>query len=450
MLAEAIARYGELLGQGTLAADSHDHLTRLQGDHGLYFGTRPVCTVLRPRFVTPAQYRFLHDRVNKLLPAFQIVHDRALGDPTFRRQLRLFDWEEELLAIDPGYPSAAPTSRLDCFFSDDQSLWFTEYNTETPAGAGYTDALTDVFLSLPVMQEFQRHYLTWSVPNRPGVLHALLDSYRRWRGNRNDPPRIAILDWREVPTFSEFVLLYDYFHSMGVEVRNVDPREVEYVDGRLMTGDYHITLIYKRVLLSELYQQGGLDHPVIRAAREGAVCLVNSFRCKILFKKASLAVLSDEHNQSLFDASAQEVIASHIPWTRVVEDRRTVYQGNSVDLLPFIRDHREHLVLKPNDEYGGRGIVLGWRATPEEWEATIALALREPHVVQDRIRLPFESYPSWEDGRLAFADRVLDTDPYVAFGSYMHGCLTRLSTDELVNVSAGGGSAVPTFVIEPR
>ena len=45
---------------------------------------------------------------------------------------------------------------------------------------------------------------------------------------------------------------------------------------------------------------------------------------------------------------------------------------------------------------------------------------------------------------------MLDTNPYVAFGSYVHGCLTRVSTDELVNVTAGGGSTVPTFLIEER
>jgi hypothetical protein len=30
------------------------------------------------------------------------------------------------------------------------------------------------------------------------------------------------------------------------------------------------------------------------------------------------------------------------------------------------------------------------------------------------------------------------------------GCLTRLSTDALVNVTAGGGSTVPSFVVAPR
>src|SRR3954454_7567391 len=114
---------------------------------------------------------------------------------------------------------------------------------------------------------------------------------------------------------------------MGIQARIVDPRDVEYRDGKLLAGDFHITLIYKRVLISELIERGGLDHPVVRAVRDGAVCMVNSFRCKILFKKASLAVLSDERNAALFTPEQRQAIADHIPWTRVVEDRRTVIDG---------------------------------------------------------------------------------------------------------------------------
>ena len=88
------------------------------------------------------------------------------------------------------------------------------------------------------------------------MLHALTDSFKQWQGNTSDAPRIAILDWREVPTFSEFVLFYDYFRANYIDVRNVDPREVTYTDGKLMHGDYHITLIYKRVLISELIEAG--------------------------------------------------------------------------------------------------------------------------------------------------------------------------------------------------
>ncbi len=449
---DPIAAYHELLTSTPgLAADSQAVLEQAQQLRGLLFGTRPVCTVLRPRFLSPAQYRLLHDTVKVLLPAFQATYDRALADPDFRRQFRLVPWEDELLAVDPGYRDPSPTSRFDSFFVSDDELLFTEFNTETPAGAGYSDSLAELFYGLPVFQEFRRRFQVFPIPARPGVLHALTDSFHQWQGHTSTPPRIAILDWREVPTFSEFVIFYDYFKAMGIEARIIDPRDCEYRDGKLVAGDYHITLIYKRVLITELIERGGMDHPVVRAVRDRAVCMVNSFRCKILFKKASLAVLSDERNAGVFGPEQRRAIAKHIPWTRVMEERKTTAaDGTEIDLVPWTLANRETLVLKPNDDYGGKGIVLGWTVDQAAWEVAVKTALETPYVVQRKVRLPYEPFPGFENGSLQVLDRMLDTNPYVAFGSFMHGCLTRISTEALVNVTSGGGSTVPTFLVEPR
>ena len=61
-----------------------------------------------------------------------------------------------------------------------------------------------------------------------------------------------------------------------------------------------------------------------------------------------------------------------------------------------------------------------------------------------------EPYPSFVDGKVHVVDRMVDTAPYAAYGSYVDGCLSRLSTAALLNVTAGGGSQTPTFVVEKR
>jgi len=38
----------------------------------------------------------------------------------------------------------------------------------------------------------------------------------------------------------------------------------------------------------------------------------------------------------------------------------------------------------------------------------------------------------------------------VAYGDHVDGCLTRLATAALLNVTAGGGSQTPTFIAERR
>jgi len=447
----AIDRYHDLLTP-QVAADSHEWFKEQLRARGLEFGGRPLCSVLRPRFLTPAQYRLIADRSALVLSALEKARVAAMADQDIRAQFGLLDWEETLIHDDPGYSDASPTSRLDAFFAegpDGSGLKFTEYNAETPAGAGYCDALTELFLSLPVMAEFRRDYNCWPLPAAPGVGHALLDAHRQWSGSRV-APRIAIVDWSDVPTRSEFVLFQDFFQRNGFECVIVDPREMEYRNGKLLAGDMHVTLIYKRVLIDELVEKCGLGHDVVRAVREGAVCMVNPFRCKLLHKKASLAVVGDERNAGLFTEAERRAVAMHVPWTRVVADRETEIDGSRIDLLPWMSENRDQLVLKPNDDYGGRGIVLGWTVTSEKWEDAIRVALDAPYIVQQRVAIPEEPFPSWVDGKLDIHDRSLDTAPYVSQGRFVEGCLTRISTDELLNVTAGGGSNVPTFLLEKR
>jgi hypothetical protein len=446
-LKAAIDAYHALLDDET-GRESQAQLDDQMHRRALYFGDRALCTVLRPRFLSNDQYLTLQHAIRTVMPAFAKAHRAALENDHLRAQFGLTGWEEELLRDDPGFSAPSPTARMDTFFTD-EGLWFTEYNAETPAAPAYCDALTDVFLGLPVMQRFEREHDIWPLPGRHHVLAALLDAYRQWGGRER--PHLAILDWREVPTYSEFLLFQAYFREQGYDCIIADPRGCEYRDGQLLAdGVTPVNLIYKRVLISELVEQCGLDHPVVRAVRERAACMVNPFRCKLLHKKASLAVLSDEANRGLFTAGEAAAIDRHIPWTRIVAERKTQFQGQAVDLVPFIAEHQAEMVLKPNDEYGGKGIVLGWDVDGPTWAAAVRQALAEPYIVQQRVKLQSEPYPSFTEGRVQVFDRMLDTNPFIWGGQYGSGCLTRLSTAALLNVTAGGGSTVPTFIVERR
>ena len=447
----AVERYHDLL-TSEVAADSHEWLHRQLAARGLEFGGRQLCSVLRPRFLSLDEYRLLSSRCALVLSALEKARSAAMEDDRLRAQFGLLDWEELLIHDDPGFRDASPTSRLDAFYAegaDGAGLKFTEYNAETPAGAGYGDALTKAFLSLPVMSDFRNEYNCLPLPAAPGVEHSLLDAFRQWSGTR-EAPRIAIVDWADVPTRNEFVLFADFFRENGFECVIADPREMEYRNGKLYSGDFHVTLIYKRVLIDELIKDCGFGSDVVRAVRDGAVCMVNPFRCKMLHKKASLAVIGDEINAPLFTAEERRAVAMHVPWTRIVTERSTEFEGKKIDLVPWIVENREQLVLKPNDDYGGRGIVLGWTVTAEKWSESIRVALDEPYIVQQRVTIPEEAFPSWIDGKLEIFDRSLDTAPYVSSGRFVEGCLTRISTDELLNVTAGGGSNVPTLLLEKR
>lgn len=450
MLSEAIETYHNLLTPD-VARESWDQLQDQAKRRGLFFGTREVTTVLRPRFFTTEQYYFLQSAIGAVMPAFDKAYRAALEDDKLRAQFHLNDWEEAVVRENFGFAEPSPSARMDTFYLPEWGVvQFTEYNAEIPAAQAYTDVLTEIFLGMRSMGEFQKEYEVRPLPTRNQMLHTLLDSYRQWGGTTR--PNIAILDWKEVPTYSEFVLFKEYFESQGYTAEIVDPRDCEYANGKLMANGFEINLVYKRVLISELVERGdlGLEHPVVRAVRDNAVCMVNPFACKILHKKASLAVLTDERNEYLFNSDEALAIANYIPWTRVLEERETTYNGEKVDLMPFLAQNKDEFVVKPNDEYGGKGIVLGWTVSQSEWEQTLQERLREPTIAQKKVTLPEEPFPSFVDGDVQIYNRMLDTDPYIWYGSYMSGSLCRLSTAALLNVTAGGGSTVPTFVIEER
>lgn len=448
--AAAIASYHEGLTEGDTAAASADILDTLLRKEGLFFGDRALCSVLRPRFLSVEEYRHIARASRLVGSAFESVRRAAMKDDALRLQFGLTGWEEQLIHADPGFPAASPTSRLDAFWGHGpDGLKFTEFNAETPAGGAYNDALSRVFMALPAMHAFNRSHFATPLPAAPSIIHALLNAFHAWRGVR-EKPSIVILDWAEVPTRSEFELFEKEFAALGIDAFIGDPREAEFSDGRFTVGGRFANLIYKRVLIDELVTREGLESPVVRAVRAGAVCMVNPFRCKMLHKKASLAVVSDERQAGLLSGDEREAVQAHVPWTRLVEERTTEHDGRTVDLVEFTSANREGLVLKPNDEYGGKGIVLGWTVDDATWQSAIRTALSEPYIVQERVEVPSEGWPAMVGGALHIGERMLDTAPFLADGTIMTGCLTRIATDPLLNVTAGGGSNVPSFLVEPR
>lgn len=449
MLNDAIKAYHDILAQDGLA-EATDALmrTRLK-ERNLYFGDRPLCVVLRPHFYIADDWAFIKGALDVLLTAFIKVHDVCRDNPAYRAQLRMDDYEEALMPYDRVGVVPWTSSRLDTFFvQEERVLKCVEYNAETPAGIGYADTLTEVFSQLEPMKRFQERYNVQSLPSLGNLTNAILSAWRVWGGQES--PQVGILDWREVPTLNEHEITRDYFERMGLKTRLADPRTLEYRDGKLWAGDFRIDLVYKRVLYSELTERMSINNPLYRALRDGAIFITNSVSAKMLAKKASLAFMSDERNASLFSKAQHAVIRAHIPFTRVIEERKTLYDGQEVDLINLLTRERERFVIKPNDEYGGSGVLLGWETSQEVWEQGIKHALETPHVVQERVTVVQRDFPSWISETLDISPRYVDADPYVFDGTSVMGCMTRLSSLSLLNVTAGGGSIVPTVLIQKK
>ena len=122
-----------------------------------------------------------------------------------------------------------------------------------------------------------------------------------------------------MPTWSEFEILQERFTSLGVPTIVCDaggPR----VRRRASCAGWggRSTSLYRRVLINDITSHPAECDALVRACEARAVCMANSFRCKIPHKKAFFAVLTDPRHAGLFSERERAVIARHVPWTRVV------------------------------------------------------------------------------------------------------------------------------------
>lgn len=416
----------------------------------LTFGDRVHCPFLRPFFLSPEDEVRVRTVAETIAELGERVVTAALNDKNLFAQLHLREEEERLARIPVGYGPASTASRLDAFLLPD-SLKFAEYNGESPAGAGYAETLSEIFSELPVMGLFAKKYEVHKYPLSAKLLDALILTYLDWGGSAQRP-QIAIVDWEEVPTWSEFEILQARFERMGVPTLIADPRELEW-DGKSLTAkDKKIDLVYRRVLINDIVAKPAECAALVKAYSANAVCVANNFRCKIPHVKAFFSVLTDEQNGSLFSLSERELIRKHIPWTRVVADVKTAHYGQPVELLAFTHRERQNLVLKPSDEYGGSGVTLGWETSEAEWDEAIERALTAKNgawIVQERIPIRRELFPYIAQvGKVDFRDMLVDFAPYL-FRGKLCGFLTRLSSTGLANVTSGGGQ-VPAFRVAPR
>jgi len=421
----------------------------------LTFGDRVHCPFLRPFFLSPQDEKRVRIVAETIAKLGERVTTAALEDKSLLAQFHLRPEEERLARLPTGYGLASTASRLDAFLLPD-SLKFAEYNGESPAGAGYAETLAEVFRNQPVMEKFKKRFEIHSYPLSAKLLDALIHSYLDWGGTAKRP-QMAIVDWKEVPTWSEFEILQARFQKMGVPVVLADPRDLVFDGKKLIAHGKKIDLLYRRVLINDIVAKPKECEALVNAYAANAMCTANTFRCKIPHVKAFFAVLTDERNSALFSHGEREVIKNHIPWTRVVADVMTARYGDPIELLPFIRKNRENLVLKPSDEYGGTGVTLGWETGESAWDRVIERAVSAAKaggnngcwIVQERIPIRREVFPYINaTGSVEFRDMLVDFAPYL-FRGKLCGFLTRLSATGLANVTSGGGQ-VPAFRVAPR
>jgi hypothetical protein len=440
----AVSRYNDLVAADPVAALEQAYwLQDAFSRRGIGFDGAPMASFLRPHFVDRVDWDELRSTGRRLLELSARTARHAFDGDVDRLLLWLGTPEAQArwVRLDPGPPDVV-LSRLDAFLTP-LGPRFIEVNSDAPAGFGYGDRMAEVFQELPIFKSFAEGRRVRYEPSGPRLVEAVLGA---WYARGGDAlPRVAIVDWAEVKTRADQELLRETFEAARVPCSLEDPRALEVREGRLCGSAGAIDVVYRRGVLSELVERETEVAAFLQAYEKSLCLFVNSFRCHLSEDKAFFALLSDEAFAGLLSDDERDFVERSVPWTRKLEERKTWKDGRELELVPFVIESRERLVLKPAHGYGGREVFIGDETPAAEWERAVAGAMGSAWVVQERVPIPEEIFPVIEPGRLAFEPRKVNANPFYVRGAEV-GAVARASRSSVINVSAGGGS-IPTFVV---
>jgi hypothetical protein len=448
VVAEAIEHWDTLLADDDSLAGALPALREWMLERDLRIEDRPLCTVLRPHLVSEDDLERYTQTAERVMSAIHKVHDALLSDRDLNlRHLEKFhDWIGDLLHLDKRPVADGAIMRLDSFLARTRHH-FIELNADMPQGMGHNDGLIDIFQRLDAYGAFAKRYRIRPLRLEGATLDTLLKVWSEWGGSGR--PTIGILTRRDDPIrVSSLELDRKYCGGHGIDAVIADPSELEFTGGRLRKGGLELDLVHRVIGTAECLASREEVAPLLDAVREGAVCMVNSFRSELLGHKAIFALLTDPAYEFGLTSRERETIRNHVPWTRQMFDGRTTDpNGNEIDLVEYVVEHRDRLVLKPTHDFGGHGVRLGWRESESEWKDAIRKAIDSDYIVQQRVELHRQEYPKMTSP-IEHETYYEDIDPFLFRGT-LGGMLSRLSPGELTNIHAQG-SVVAPFAIAPR
>lgn len=278
------------------------------------------------------------------------------------------------------------------------------------------------------------------VPDDPFAVRAAM--FRELSDELGVAPRVAVvgsaLD-QGVAETRYFDVEADAFNQLGIAARFFDPADLH------LAWDCPPHLRFPLGLRNFTIPDWvdlGVDTAPVRAALDNGCLLVGTQTSTFLASKVTLGLLSE--GRPWMSAAEHALVERYVPWTRVLGDRRSTWQGREVDLLRFAVDNRELLVLKAGLGMSGKEVIIGAEAEQGEWEravteaATLGTSVVQEFVVSQSCRLSVVAADA-DEPHVAEIAPVLGP---LLFGGRPAGVFARFYTDGRAGiVSIGTGNA---------
>lgn len=418
---------------------------------GFVYHDKPLLEVAEPSFVTEAQVA-ADQKAAQAVVAALVAAGGLLFDDVALQNRYVPGWldgvaDADLFALPPGYSQPIVFGRLDGVRTAD-GLRFLEFNGGLPGGILPADGSADLLSSTELAGEFGQQHQFRTATVGLDVLAALVATWHDFGGSGLPYTVVGLpheLTDMVAPALTYLSKLAD---AQGIELAVADPGDLVYSGGRLRLRGREVDVLVRAFFTPMLgYLAERLDG--VRAAlRAHDLCMITSLRSGLFGMKSLFAMVTDPQVQLDLPAQQLALVREHLPWTRLVEaGTSTDSHGEPVDLLAHLAVHRDQLVIKPTDGYGGAGVELGWTHSDQSWADVIEKAAVGGHVAQQRVPIATEEFSMLADG-FPVQGFTADHNPMLCAGE-VAGYYVRLAAvgGGLTNVTGGGATVAPTFIL---
>ncbi|MER8861887.1 glutathionylspermidine synthase family protein [Mesorhizobium sp. M0757] len=417
--------------------EAQDELSSAIAEAGMHFEGRayPVC--LRPLAIECGLANHLSATAEAVIKLLDVAAELYCSNEEVQD---LFPAYKDVRHLITNLPKSRPIvriCRLDGLFGSDGYYKIIETNTESPGGVIQNGLAAKIWSSIP---NPLTHGLSLDVSQQPFVkdrncfVRELVSAYYAAAGK--ELKTAAVVNFRGRYA-NEVDFIMNGLRDAGVKATLLDVSTMKLTPhGLFGKDDEVIELVYNKLDPRDVVDSSEA-YDYLRACADQKLVAINPWisQC-VLSDKAILALLSDDRFSSNFNAEQIELIARHIPWTRLVrEEVTTDPKRRRIELVSYIQKNKTDLVLKPSNATRGEHVLVGRLTSSELWEEHIDRAARDPYVVQEYVA-PGEvtalHLPSRSIKKMAYG-----LDCYV-FGGRLAGFQSRASLDPVMNVGRSG------------
>ena len=414
-----------IFGSGRDLERAQQHLQEMLTARGIYFGEGLLPTYAFAYVTSRERVARWAEQAELVIAAADhqareaVVESVTCDTQSFSSELN------DLIVAWPGYERCCVICRPDGIPVGDD-LRFVELNCDSPAMMMFLDIVTDCLLQLDAFKALNNELRPPSAADM--LLDTLLSCYREYGGK--ETPTIAIADWEGQKTRFEHLRLAEHFERRGYPTVVCDPRTFRRSGNQLqLVNGRQIHLVYRRALASEILERRDQVSALLRAYRDGTVCMVNPLRAYVASAKSLMTHLVEKELPPALRPAAQLV-----PRTVLMDDpqaRKAVMQNP------------ERFALKKSEGHGGKNVLLPGVASEQAWREAIEASRHEVWIAQEFLEVPRMSLPVPEGEQVGWSERYYNWNPFVFGGRYAGG-LVRTSSTPLINITLGGG-LLPTL-----